>query len=122
MLPKKNRLNIQKHYATLSQQGFKAKSPHLLAYCLQHQGSHLQANVIVPRKITKLKPQRNLLRRRVMHILQDIWPNLQPQVQLLLVINNMSICELKPDKLKIEITKLLHHTPCLATSSPSTKK
>jgi ribonuclease P protein component len=122
MLPKKNRLNIQKHYATLSQQGFKAKSIHLLAYCLQYQGSPVQANVIVPRKITKLKPQRNLLRRRVMHILQDLWPNLQPQIQLLLVINNLAICELKPEELKIEITKLLHHTPCLVTSSPSTKK
>jgi ribonuclease P protein component len=122
MLPKKNRLNVQKHYATLSQQGFRVKSPYLLTYYLPQQGSSLQANVIVPRKITKLKPQRNLLRRRVMRILQELWPNLQPQVQLLLVINSASICELKPEELKIEVTKLLHRIPCLTTSSPSTKK
>jgi ribonuclease P protein component len=122
MLPKKNRLNVQKHYPTLSQQGFRVKSPYLLIYYLPQQGSSLQANVIVPRKITKLKPQRNLLRRRVMCILQELWPNLQPQAQLLLVINSASICELKPEELKIEVTKLLHRIPCLTISSHSTKK
>jgi ribonuclease P protein component len=122
MLAKKNRLNIQKHYATLSQQGFKAKSTHLLVYFMQPQDSTIQANVIVPRKITKLKPQRNSLRRRVMHILRELWPNLQPQVQLLIVVNNLSICGLSMEELKIEVTRLLRQTPCLVTSSASTKK
>ena len=116
MLAKQYRLRRRKDFARLHKRGQIAHSSSFSIKYAPNQLDNSRAAVVISTKIDKRAVIRNRTRRRFYAALQDMWPQIKPGHDLVILTRHPSI-NLKGDKLKTELQSTLNRAGLIEDSS-----